>query len=183
MLLKVDCLPNAVGKQPSIPLIYLGRKWTLNWWWWWRPLMVVNHHEGTRTIQFTASNSLQSLLIPPWHLTPAAFPPYFYRPTHNYSYSYAPDAQTTSICHASPHLPHSVQYTECGRCVRHGICTVFWVYSVYPIKTVQIHTALFIPNDTPHIHTHRHPLCLLQTMQIFNLHRSRFSPICQHTGL
>ena len=33
--LKVDCLPNAVGKQPSIPLIYLGRKWTLNWWWWW----------------------------------------------------------------------------------------------------------------------------------------------------
>ena len=35
MLLKVDCLPNAVGKQPSIPLIYLGGKWTLNWWWWW----------------------------------------------------------------------------------------------------------------------------------------------------
>ena len=30
VLLKVDCLPNAVGKQPSIPLIYLGRKWTLN---------------------------------------------------------------------------------------------------------------------------------------------------------
>ena len=30
-----SCLPNAVGKQPSIPLIYLGRKWTLNWWWWW----------------------------------------------------------------------------------------------------------------------------------------------------
>ena len=29
MLLKVNCLPNAVGKQPSIPLIYLGRKWTL----------------------------------------------------------------------------------------------------------------------------------------------------------
>ena len=30
MLLKVDCLPNAVGKQPSIPLINLGRKWTLS---------------------------------------------------------------------------------------------------------------------------------------------------------
>ena len=29
MLLKVDCLPNAVGKQPSIPFIDLGRKWTL----------------------------------------------------------------------------------------------------------------------------------------------------------
>ena len=30
MLLKVDCLPNAVGKQPSIPLIDLGRKWMLS---------------------------------------------------------------------------------------------------------------------------------------------------------
>ena len=30
MLLKVDCLPNAVGKQTSILLINLGRKWTLN---------------------------------------------------------------------------------------------------------------------------------------------------------
>ena len=26
MLLKVDCLPNAVGKQPSIPLIYSWKK-------------------------------------------------------------------------------------------------------------------------------------------------------------
>ena len=31
-----DWLPTlyAVGKQPSIPLINLGRKWTLNWWWY-----------------------------------------------------------------------------------------------------------------------------------------------------
>ena len=29
MLLKVDCLPNAVGKQPPIRLINLRRKWTL----------------------------------------------------------------------------------------------------------------------------------------------------------
>ena len=36
MLLKVDCLLNAVGKQPSIFLIDLGRKWMLGcWWWWW----------------------------------------------------------------------------------------------------------------------------------------------------
>ena len=36
MLLRVDWLPNAVGKQPSITLINLGRrKWTLSWWWWW----------------------------------------------------------------------------------------------------------------------------------------------------
>ena len=33
-LLKVGCLPYAVGKQPSIPLINLERTWTLNWWWW-----------------------------------------------------------------------------------------------------------------------------------------------------
>ena len=30
MLLKVDCLPNAVGKQLFIPLISLGRIWMLN---------------------------------------------------------------------------------------------------------------------------------------------------------
>ena len=28
--LKVGCLPYAVGKQPSIPMINRGRKWTLN---------------------------------------------------------------------------------------------------------------------------------------------------------
>ena len=31
--LTVGCLPYAVGKQPSIPLINLGRTWTLKWWW------------------------------------------------------------------------------------------------------------------------------------------------------
>ena len=31
--LKIGCLPNAVGKQPSLPLIDLGRKWILSWWW------------------------------------------------------------------------------------------------------------------------------------------------------
>ena len=35
MLLKVDCLLNAFGKQPFILLSNLGRKWTLSWWWWW----------------------------------------------------------------------------------------------------------------------------------------------------
>ena len=33
--LKDGCLPCAVGKQPFIPLISLGKTWTLNWWWWW----------------------------------------------------------------------------------------------------------------------------------------------------
>ena len=31
--LKIGCLPNAVGKQLSVPLIDLGRKWILSWWW------------------------------------------------------------------------------------------------------------------------------------------------------
>ena len=35
MLLKIGYLPYAVGKQSSIPLINLGKKWTLSWWWWW----------------------------------------------------------------------------------------------------------------------------------------------------
>ena len=36
MLLKIDCLSNAVGEQPhTIPLINFGRKWALSWWWWW----------------------------------------------------------------------------------------------------------------------------------------------------
>ena len=30
--LKVGCLPYAVGKQPSIPMNYRGRKWVLRWW-------------------------------------------------------------------------------------------------------------------------------------------------------
>ena len=34
-LLHAGYLPYAVGKQPSIPLINLGRKWTLKWWWWY----------------------------------------------------------------------------------------------------------------------------------------------------
>ena len=42
MLLNVDRLPNAVGKQPSIMLIDLGRKWPLNWWWWWWTLTILS---------------------------------------------------------------------------------------------------------------------------------------------
>ena len=30
--LKVGCLPYATGKQPSISVITIGRKWTLKWW-------------------------------------------------------------------------------------------------------------------------------------------------------
>ena len=57
MLLKVDCLHNAVGKQPSIPLIYLGRKRTLNWWWWWWLIMnnitniLISLHAGSQMMK------------------------------------------------------------------------------------------------------------------------------------
>ena len=52
MLLKVDRLPNAVGKQPSIPLIYLGRKWTLNWWWaYLESNYQLNPHEAKEILQ------------------------------------------------------------------------------------------------------------------------------------
>ena len=40
-------------------------------------------------------------------------PPPFYRPTPNHPHSYAPDAQTTSVCHASRHPPHSVYPKDC----------------------------------------------------------------------
>ena len=40
-------------------------------------------------------------------------PPHFYRSIPNHPHSYAPDAQTTSICHASPDLPHSVYLEDC----------------------------------------------------------------------
>ena len=41
VLLKVGCPPYAVGKQPSIPLIDLGRIWTLSWWWWWWIVIII----------------------------------------------------------------------------------------------------------------------------------------------
>ena len=37
-----DWLLVAVGKQPSMPLKYLGRKWTLSWWWECQKLSYVN---------------------------------------------------------------------------------------------------------------------------------------------
>ena len=49
MLLKVDCLPNAVGKQPSIPLIYLGRKWTLKL----MMMMMMNNNKLFALLKYT----------------------------------------------------------------------------------------------------------------------------------
>ena len=52
-------------------------------------------------------------------------PPPFYRPIPKYPNSYAPDAQTTSICHASPQLPHSVHPEDCTNphCVSYSSAT------------------------------------------------------------
>ena len=78
MLVKVDCLPNAVGKQPSIPLIYLGRKWTLNWWWWWWFIQILTwtllHGNG---ICWSGHQ-----LVPSSHFNPS----YIYRPISNLTF-------------------------------------------------------------------------------------------------
>ena len=52
-------------------------------------------------------------------------PPPFYRPIPNHLHSYTPDAQTTSICHASPHPPHSVHPEDCTNphCISHPSVT------------------------------------------------------------
>ena len=83
MLLKVDCLPNAVGKQLSIPLIYLGRKWMFNWWWWYDILSTGACHlrisQGKRLCRFlfilfpgelSCVDGIQSCLVPgTWYLS------------------------------------------------------------------------------------------------------------------
>ena len=76
-------------------------------------------------------------------------PPYFYRPTPNHLHSYVPNAQTISICHASPPQPRSEHPKNCTR----------------------LHFLSF--RDTPH-----HTLCSHQAMQIFSLHCPCLSPVC-----
>ena len=68
MLLKVDCLPNAVGKQPSIPLINLGRTWTLNWWWWWWPSLLIpgSWMMLLASLQTDCLSKLQTLMTRPY---------------------------------------------------------------------------------------------------------------------
>ena len=53
----------------------------------------------------SSTHSYQVFLFLPLHLAP---PPPFYRLIPNHPHSYASDAQTTSVCHVSPHPPHSV---------------------------------------------------------------------------
>ena len=61
---EVDCLPCAVGKQPSIPLINLGKTWKLNWRWWWLcRLISYNTHLLTSSYNYIAFCNLFSFLI------------------------------------------------------------------------------------------------------------------------
>ena len=48
----------------------------------------------------------------PLHIPPQP-PLHFYRTTQNHPHSNAPNVQTTSICHTSPHQPHSEHLEDC----------------------------------------------------------------------
>ena len=80
--------------------------------------------------------------------SPLPLPP-FYRPIPNHPHSYAPDAQATSICHVSPHLPHSVHPEDCTNpyCASYPPAT--------PCTSI----------------SHHHPFHPLQTLHICFLHR------------
>ena len=77
-------------------------------------------HTSMRTV---ISGCTQALSCHPPHILSKSFysspyisplpPPLFYRPIPIHPHSYAPDAQTTSICNASPHQPHSAHPEDC----------------------------------------------------------------------
>ena len=79
MLLKVYFLPDAVWKQLSLPLINLGRKWTLCWWWscvmnealvlsgnWTTTL----HHSSAWSIQFWSPCTLHYITLSAFQTPP-----------------------------------------------------------------------------------------------------------------
>ena len=70
-------------------------------------------HSGCKpsTSMSSSTHFFQVSLFFSLHLAPATSA--FYRPTPNHPHSYAPDAQSTSICHASPHTPHSAHSKDC----------------------------------------------------------------------
>ena len=67
-------------------------------------------------------------------------PPHFYSPKPNLSHSYAPNAQTISICHASPPQLHSEYRKECTK--PHY---AFWAYINLTILR-SVFQAMQIPN-------------------------------------
>ena len=69
-------------------------------------------HSGCKPSNFMSlfTQSLQVFL--PYPYTSSLPPPHFYI-SSTLSHSCAPDAQTTSNCHASPHPPHSEYPRDC----------------------------------------------------------------------
>ena len=112
---------------------------------------------------YKPSNSISSLTHPPpslLALTPTIHPCQLntctlYRPTPN-NYTVTLQMLTTSQSATPHHLSHTRNMSN----------------------TVQIVTLLTILPTHP---SHHHLLCPFKTMQIFSLHRSCFSRICQHT--
>ena len=94
-------------------------------------------HLGCNPNKFMSSfkHSPQVFLPLPTHLT--LLPPHFYRQTPNHPQLSAPNVQTTSICHASQHQPHSEHLED----YKSTLCLLSF-------------------NDTPHIHLTVHLLDL-----------------------
>ena len=91
-------------------------------------------------------------------------PPHFYRSTPNHPQSYAPDAQTISICHVSPHQLHS-EYPK--------VC----IHNLSMLPIPQRHSTHPPRHHMPSYHL----FSSLQAMQIPSLHCPCLSPICKHT--
>ena len=105
-----------------------------------------------------STQSFQVFLFLPLHLTPATST-FLQANTQSSTLLRSQMLQTTSICHASPHPPHSVHPEDC----------------------TQIHTAFPILQRHPTHPSHHHPFGPLQTLQICRLHHPGFRPICQYT--
>ena len=85
------------SSQPSIPLIDLGRKWTLSWWWWWWLGHHHHHHHLFLKCPFVPRPALVGLDV----CLMNEIPPHI--PEHH---PFKATTQTTS-CQLSDTLPKS----------------------------------------------------------------------------
>ena len=113
-------------------------------------------HSGCKPSSIMPSFKRHSLQVCLFYSCPynsPLLPPHFCSPTPNHPQSHVPDVQTTSICFASPHLPHSA-------------CT--------PKKLLKSTLRFLSFSDTPHIHLTiiRFNLSRLCTFSAFIAHAS-----------
>ena len=97
-------------KRPFLPRYATVRHlpiWSPSTHPWIPPIQDVNQALSCHYPHILSKSSFSSPYI-----SPLAHPP-FYRLIPSHPHSYAPDAQTTSICHASPHPPNSVHPEDC----------------------------------------------------------------------